>query len=87
MLVSLICCGSEAENVKSSPASCDMLRLEMIEIFSEFSEDAGIPIEPLRVDRKSQTVRIVALDGAEGGFHHREVLPSGVVVGGIVVFR
>ena len=70
-------------SVKSSPASCEMLRLDMTGILSEFSDEAGIPIEPLRVDRKAQTVRVISLNVTDGVIHHREVLPSGVVVGGM----
>ena len=70
-------------SVKSSPASCEMLRSDMMGILSEFSDEAGIPIEPLRVDRKTQTVRVISLDGTDGVIHHREILPSGVVVGGM----
>ena len=70
-------------SVKSSPASCEMLRADMMGILSEFSDEAGIPIEPLLVERKTQTVRVISLDGTDGVIHHREILPSGVVVGGM----
>ena len=69
------------ESVKSSPASCEMLRQDMIDIFAEFSEEAGIPTGQLQVASKSQALRIISLDGTDGVIHNREVFPSGVVVG------
>ena len=71
------------ESVKSSPASCEMLRQDMVGIFAEFSEEAGIPTGQLQVATKSQALRIISLDGTDGVIHSREVLPSGVVVGGM----
>ena len=74
---------SVQESVKASPASCEMLRQDMVDIFAEFSEEAGIPTGQLRVATKSQALRIISLDGTDGVIHSREVLPSGVVVGGM----
>ena len=53
----------------------------MIDIFAEFSEEAGIPTGQLQVASKSQALRIISLDGTDGVIHNREVFPSGVVVG------